>query len=195
MGFVIWCLSNIPEKILLINILSKMVKKILLRYLKLTCICVLLVVVVGVDCSVSAREFRGIKAIPTPKALPGNAKAVAETQPVDRKIVENAVNKLMAAWNKASLDKFLGDDFYNRTRLIDAIDNKVPRDASLRILTIEGIQTLTQNIQSDTSGKEWIVSTVSATVKTQLEFNDATKGFRRREGVNEYIFRIKQEKK
>ncbi|ODS30242.1 MAG: hypothetical protein SCARUB_04653 [Candidatus Scalindua rubra] len=162
---------------------------------RLTCICVLLVVAVGVDCSVSAREFRSIKSIPTPKALPEKAEAVAEMQPVDRKIVEKAVNKLMGAWNKASLEDFLGEGFFDKSRLVDAIDDKVPRDASLRILSIQGIQTLTQNVQPDASGREWVVSTVSATVKTQLEFNDATRGFQRREGVNEYIFRVRQKKK
>lgn len=158
-------------------------------------ICALLVISVCVDYSVSAREFRGIRAIPTPEAVPENAKVVEEMQPVDRKIMEGAANNLMNAWNNKSLDSFLGDKFFDRSRLVDAIDVKVPRNASLRILAIQGVQTLTQNIQADESGKEWLVSNVSVTAKTQLEFNDAEGVYQRREGVNEYIFRVKQRKK
>lgn len=160
--------------------------------LRIACMCVLLVIAAGAFHSVSAREFRGVKVIPTPGALPEDAKAVAEIQPVDRKIVEDVVNKLMYGWNRDNMRKYLSNEFFDKSRLVDAIDIKVPRNARLRILSIQGIQTMAQHIQPDASGEEWIVSIVSATVKTQLEFNDAVNGFQRREGTNEYIFRVRQ---
>jgi hypothetical protein len=142
-----------------------------------------------------AREFRTFKSIRTPKALPEGAKVGKEIQPVDRKIMEGAVKKLMRSWNTAGMENMLAEDFFDKSRLFDSIDDKVPRDAKLSILSIQGIQTLSQQIQTDTAGAEIVVSTVSATVKTQLEFNDETDGFQRREGTNEYIFRVKQRKR
>ncbi len=146
-------------------------------------------------CVVHASEFRTLKRIPTPKALLEGVKAVEEFKPVDRRLVVKAVNMLMDAWNTAGLEQWLADTYTDKTRILDAIDEKAPRDARLRILSIQGIQTMEQHIQTDASGVEWVVSNVSATVKTQLEFNDAVDGFQRLEGLNEYMFWVAQENK
>ena len=141
---------------------------------------------------VHGTEFRVIKPILTPQAgLPEGAKPVSRIEPVNRKIVEGAVKKLMEAWNGNALEKMLGKEFYDKSRLDDAMDDKVPRDAKLRVLSIQGVQTLNQYIE-DRDEKKSRVSTVSVTVRTQLEFNDPENGFQRREGTNEYVFRIKQ---
>ena len=67
----------------------------------------------------------------------------------------------------------------------------VPRDAKLRIQSVQGIQTLQQYIKpgSGTSRGE-LVSIVSATVRTQLEFNSSTAGFVSRTGTNEFLLEI-----
>ena len=163
--------------------------------LRLTYICTFLIIVTVVAYSALAREFRTFKSIRTPKALPEGAKVGKEVQPVDRKIMEGAVKKLIRSWNTAGMENMLAEDFFDKSRLFDSIDDKVPRDAKLSILSIQGIQTLSQQIQTDTAGAEIVVSTVSVTVKSQLEFNDETDGFQRREGTNEYIFRVKQMKR
>ncbi len=144
---------------------------------------------------VHAREFRTLNRIPTPKqVLPDGAKAVAKIRPVGRNIVKEAVNNIVGAWNTPKMEDTLAEDFFDKSRLVDAIEDieKVPRDTRLRILSIQGIQTLSQQIQTDASGVEWVESIVSATVTTQTEFNDADAGFQRREGNNELIIRIKQ---
>ncbi len=146
---------------------------------------------------VHTREFRSLNLIPTPgKLLPEGATAVAKIQPVDRNIVEKAVNNIVGAWNTPRMEDTLAEDFFDKSRLVDAIEDieKVPRDTRLRILSIQGIQTLSQQIQTDASDVEWVESIVSATVKTQTEFNDAAEGFQRLEGDNELIIRIKQRK-
>ncbi len=164
-------------------------------HLSITCIiCTLLIIVTVVACSVLAREFRTFKTIPTPKVMPKGAEVVEQMKPVDRRIMEKVINKLMASWNTPGMEKFLGEDFFDKSRLVDAMDDKVPRDARLRILSIQGIQTQGQYIQKDASGREWVESIVTAIVTTQLEFNDPISGFQRREGVNEYTFRIRKKK-
>lgn len=139
-----------------------------------------------------ASEFRLIRPIPTPKAPPEKAVPVEKIRPVDREVVEGAVRELIQAWNNKNIEGVVGEEFYDKSRLSDAMDEKVPRDAELRILSIQGIQTLNQYTEVDPSGARWTVSTVSATVRTQLEFNDPDSGFQRREGTNEYIFMVKE---
>ncbi len=139
-----------------------------------------------------AAEFRVIMPILTPKAIPEGAAPVKAIRPIPRKIVTAAVNKLVRAWNSNALQQALGKEFYDKSRLTDAMDTKVPRDAKMRVLSIQGIQTLNQFTQTDPEGNTILVSTVSATVRTQLEFNDSVNGFQRREGTNEYIFRVRQ---
>ena len=85
----------------------------------------------------------------------------------------------------------LGNEFYDRSQLNDAMNTKVPRDAQLSLLGIQGVRTLDQQFKDSPSGK-LLVSTVSVTASTQMTYNDPTNGYQRREGVNEYILRIKQ---
>jgi len=89
------------------------------------------------------------------------------------------------------VNSVLGDEFFDKSRLSDAMNAKVPRDARLSVLAIQDVQTLGQKTADSPSGR-LLVSTVSVTAKTQLTFNDPANGYQRREGVNEYIIRIKQ---
>ena len=145
-------------------------------------------------CGAQAGEFRAFKPISTPGAAPGGAKPVAEVAPIDPGQAREVAEKVFKAWNSGGLEKYLADDFYDKSRLLDAIDEKVPRDAQIRIMSIQGVQTLQQyqRPMGTGEGKE-IISTVSVTADTQIEFNDVIKGFRRLEGVNEYILRITEE--
>ncbi|HRA23932.1 MAG TPA: hypothetical protein PLK52_10245, partial [Usitatibacteraceae bacterium] len=75
--------------------------------------------------------------------------------------------------------------FQRRAELADAMQAKVPRDASLRVTAIQGWQVLDQ----------WrlggaLVSRVSVTVRTQVEFSDAA-GFQARDGTNEWVMTIR----
>jgi len=140
-----------------------------------------------------ASEFRAYTPILTPGALPEhNALQVAKViKPVSNKVMSNVVTGLIRAWNQNGLDKVLSNEFFDRTRLGDAMDNRVRRDAKLTVLSVQSIRTLNQHIESDKRGR-LMVSLVSVTIRTQIEFNDPANGFQRREGLNEYIFRVKQ---
>ncbi len=137
---------------------------------------------------VYAREFRIINAIPAPARLPDGATAVGKVTPIDRKLIEGTVRQLAAAWNTQDLEKFLGDDFYDKNRLSDNINTFIQRDGKLSILGIQGQQTL-QQFEQD--GK--LVSRVSVIVNTQIEFNHPTAGFQRFPGRTELVFKVKQE--
>lgn len=154
-----------------------------------------LLLVLGISASPSAgEEFRVVKPIATPKVsapLPAGAKRVKERKPVDLQKLADAIKDIMASWNTPKLASKLSDTFYDKSRLLDALNTKVPRDARLSILSIQGIQILDQYVTPGQSGApDTYVSTVSATVRTQIEFNDPVNGFQRIEGTNEYILKV-----
>lgn len=156
---------------------------------------VLLAAVLLAAAPAAARQFREINPVPTPDgagaALPEGAVAVERPRPMTREEIEPLVRKVMAAWNTSELDSHLAEGFHDRSRLSDAVDTVAPRDAKLRVLSIQGVQTLGQFVQPDPDGGgERLVTRVSVTVRTQLEFNSPAGGFQRREGLNEYVLRI-----
>ncbi|PHS22276.1 MAG: hypothetical protein COA85_11950 [Robiginitomaculum sp.] len=154
-----------------------------------------------------AQEFRKMRRIarpPVTKPVVPDAKAPAVLEklkmapqpglpPITRDVAEKAIGMLVDAWNSNTLQSVLADSFFDKSRLTDAMDTKVPRDAELSVLAIQDVQTLKQKIDDTPDGKV-LVSTVSITVRSQLTFNDPDKGYQRREGVNEYIMRIRQKK-
>lgn len=190
----------------------RMMRKMMVMKMK-SCPPVLLALLVMAQ-NVSASEFRFIRPILRPvapvtsaasgtgaasvarsggAALSGKVQATPRRQmkPISRRLAARAVNKFVAAWNENNLNSVLADNFFDKSRLNDAMNTKVPRDAELTVLAIQGIQTLSQHEADSPSGR-LLVSTVSITVRTQLTFNDPQNGYQRREGVNEYIMEIKQ---
>ncbi len=149
----------------------------------------LISLLLALSCQVQARQFRQLAPIATPaaaaRALPEGAKPVTDPRPLPRGQVERLLRGVLAKWNSAGMAQTLAPEFYDRTRLLDTVDRLAPRDATLRLLSLQGIQTLQQY---ELDGRR--VSIVSATARTQLEFNDPTLGFVRRQGVNEFILRI-----
>jgi hypothetical protein len=141
-----------------------------------------------------ARQFRGFAPIAEPEsraaAMPPAARATT-TRALPRDTVEHAVREVIASWNTAQMDEFLAAEFNDRTRLLDALDTRAPRDASLRVQSVQGIQTLQQvEVPGADGARGQIVSLVSATVRTQLEFTSAQGALVRRPGVNEFILKI-----
>lgn len=143
-----------------------------------------------------ARQFRQMLPIATPTArsadLPAGALEVVPMVPLTREQVEPALAHVIENWNSQGLDNLLGEGFYDKSRLLDTLDVAAPRDASLRLQGIQGVQTLQQYIEPDPaqSGSERLVSRVSVTARTQLEFTARDGSFTRRPGVNEFILRI-----
>lgn len=144
--------------------------------------------------NIQARQFRQVIPIATPNkaaTLPQGAVAVDKPRELDREEVKAAVNQVLSKWNTGDLAEVLSESFFDRTRLTDAVDNIVPRDATLSIQSVQGIQTLQQFIMPGDEGDS-MVSIVSATVRTQLEYNDPDSGFVRLPGVNEFVLKVTQ---
>jgi len=144
-----------------------------------------------------ARQFRALQPIATPAGdgirLPPGATAVVPVEPLAREEVEPLVRKVVDAWNGPALDGMLGRGFYDRQRLLDAVDRRVPRDARLEVQSLQGVQTLSQyRLPADETHGERVVSRVSATVRTQVEFELPGSGFQRRQGTNELILQVTQ---
>jgi len=134
-----------------------------------------------------ARGFPGIQPIATPGVIPAGATRVDVLRPVDRSLVEQAVEDVAEAWNGGGLSDLLSDDFRNRSRLFDTIAEVVPRDARLNVLAVQAVSTLEQYLLD---GQR--VSTVSAVVRSQIEFNEPETGFQRLEGTGEWYFRVEE---
>lgn len=140
-----------------------------------------------------ASDFRSFNPIPSPNIkLPEGARPVTNPVPVDTRMVEKMVGDIIGSWNTSGLDNKLAGDFYNKSRLIDALAVNAPRDAKMRLLSIQGVQTLNQYVMTDPNDNSRVtVSIVSVTARTQAEYNDPTRGLRAVEGTNEYIIRVR----
>ncbi len=143
----------------------------------------------------NARQFRNLTPIASPETqganLPEGAIPVHQTQPLSRSDVEPLVRDVIEKWNTSGMSATLSDQFYDKSRLLDVMDTGVPRDAKLRIQSIQSIQTLQQYQVPADNDRNDLVSIVSATARTQLEFNNSA-GLQRRVGVNEFILKITQ---
>jgi len=142
-----------------------------------------------------ARQFRLLTPIATPETqganLPTGAVALEQRQPITRGQIEPLLRDLVSKWNTGEMASTLSDRFYDASRLLDVMDTGVPRDAKLRIQSIQGIQTLQQYLMPADNDRQSLVSIVSATARTQLEFNSST-GLTRLPGTNEFILKVTQ---
>lgn len=133
-----------------------------------------------------AQEFRSMKRIAAKGKAPEGATAVASVKPVPRAVIEQGMREIMAAWNKGDTEKYLADNFYDKRRLDDTIGTNMPRDAKVTIQGIQGQQTLEQYQKEGE-----IISRVSVTVRTTIEYNDPITGFQSYPGTTEYILSVK----
>jgi len=132
-----------------------------------------------------AQESRRFSEIQQADVLPENAVRLNEVQPISRELIETSVQRIAEQWNTANLEEVLADEFYDAQRLEDTLLSSAPRDAKLRVLSIQGQQVLQQYMLE---GSRY--SRVSVTVRTQAEFEDPQNGFQRREGTAEWILKI-----
>lgn len=140
-----------------------------------------------------SQEFRTFNPVPTPGKMPKGAVPVTQVQPLSHEKTASAVQEVFDAWNRGDMERYLGNEFYDKTRLTDALTTKDQKDATVRVLSTQGSQTINQIQRRSDNGKTEIISTVSVRANTQIEFNDPGKGFRKLEGTNEYIMRITEE--
>lgn len=138
----------------------------------------------------AAAGFRQLDPIAAPGQAPSGMAPVALVRPLPRELVEDEIRRFLASWNTPDLARYIDQDFVGRERLLEAMDIQVPRDASLRILAIQGVQTLEQYAVKETDAAQLITSVVSATVRSQVEFDDPVLGHQRLGGMNELILAI-----
>ncbi len=153
------------------------------------------VLIISVQPYSQARQFRSLIPIETPNraaaGMPDGARPVEQVQQLDRRLVTSAVRQVVEKWNTPEMSQVLADEFYDSSRLLDNMDYLVPRNATIRLQSIQGVQTLQQYIvPGDDGGRGKVVSIVSATARTQVEFEQPGAGFVRLPGVNEYILKI-----
>lgn len=154
---------------------------------------------IGLTTLAAAGEFRRLRPIPYPATraegtlrtvgLPPGAIPVDKARPVDPKLVKKALSEIMGSWNTPELRKKLDPSFINKDRLTDVVRSRVPRDASLRLLSVQSVRTMAQYLEP---GSSVLVSRVAARATTQIELRDPRQGFRRGEGTNEYILTVRQ---
>jgi len=153
-------------------------------------ILIVILAVLALASPLQANESRTFSRIQSAEPLPAGATRLNVQQPVSRGLVERAVANIAAQWNTANLEEVLADEFYDAQRLEDTVLGIVPRDAVLRVLSIQGQQVLQQYLLQ---GNRY--SRVSVTVTTQVEFTDSSGVYQRREGVAEWILKITERAK
>lgn len=146
------------------------------------------------------QTFRSIQPIPVPDPQTRSAilegqqlrgGALAGLRPIPREQVEEAVRRIYAAYNTADFRQYLSERFYDPERLVDAINEKVPREAKLRLLSINSAQTVSQQPAKDEQGRDVLESLVLVVARAQMEFN-SLQGFQRREGESELVLRFRE---
>jgi len=143
-----------------------------------------------------AQEFRQMRPIAAPgvqeKApAPEGAKEVPRIRLLDRKAVEKAMQMLVDSWNTQGMANHLLETFYDKSRLMDVLEGKIPRDARLRLLAVRSFRILNQYLKPASDG-DLLISSVSVTARTQVEWNHPVQGFQRYPGEQVYILRITQ---
>lgn len=154
----------------------------------------LALVFAGAALSGHATEFRSRRAIATPPAA-GVARPAPQGnfKPVDPRIVRAAVEKIYATYtyNNGKLQDFFDSTFNDRSRVMDNIATQIPRDAKLRVLGLESIQTLEQTEgRIPTRVDRFRESRVAVVVRGQIEFHEPQLGFVRRVGTSEFILKV-----
>lgn len=138
----------------------------------------------------ASRSFRSLAPLGKPMSLGVGQKRPPNIRPVSTERVRQAVDAMAQAWNGDGLADFLDNGFPSRDRLMDTLRTVVPRDARLRVTAVSSISTLEQIIETLPGKAPRRISTVSALVDTQIEFNDPSNGFQSLRGRNEFLLRF-----
>ncbi len=139
---------------------------------------------------VSAAQFRSYKPIATPEPTPAGTTAATSIKPIRRAVVMQALQRLFDSWGNEKLTAYLSENFYDKSRLLDVIALDIPRDAKLRVLSVQNVQSLAQFIKPSGAAVDLTQTRVAVIARVQLEWNDATAGFQRLEGTSEYVLDI-----
>lgn len=148
----------------------------------------------GWQAALDAREMRAFKSIPTAETrkmdLPENARRTEAPEPVDRDIVKEGLHRMNQAWNSPGFSSMVSDQFYDKSRLGDAMSQTAQYSTTLSLEGMENVQILDQYVVDHPDGTKSRVSKVSAVARTRNEFEDASAGKVSSPGTNEIIFEI-----
>lgn len=131
----------------------------------------------------AAHSFRMPSAIVKPGELPDGAELIFPPRAFEPGFVEQKVREVLGAWNTPSFRALLADDFYEKDRLLDTISDRVPRDARVQILGVQGSRIVRQYLQKSSDGGRHIVSDVEVRVMSEVVLNDPTLGYVRLPGT------------
>lgn len=143
----------------------------------------LLALALGAALPTPAQEGRAFNPIARPAARPAppaGATRISPPRPIARERIEQAVAQIASAWNERRVGRVLAPGFQRAQELADAMQTKVPRDAVLRVMAIQGWQVHDQYLQAGS-----LVSKVTITLRTQVEFGDPA-GYQVRDGINDF---------
>lgn len=112
----------------------------------------------------------------------GEAGAGVALPPHDRALVEEWLESLAQAWNTPRLAPLLAPAFPERRRLLGALEDRVPPDARLRVLSVGPVRVLSQSRETDR-----IVRTLRITVRWAVVGTDADGSPTRRETQQELV--------
>ncbi len=138
----------------------------------------------------AVRSFNALS-VGTPIAGAKAFAGVRKLGDVDVARVRDAVRRIAEAWNNGDMDRLLLPGFPNRQRLLDTLDQSVPRDARLAVLSVDAISTLGEQEQDQADHGKLTIRTVSAIVSSQIEFDDPVTGHQRLEGRYEWILQFR----
>lgn len=148
-----------------------------------------LVFALAIATGVFASEFRRFDPITVEPRAGETTGTEVERLPVPRELIEDGVARIVDAWNGPDFAFYISERAYDRYRLLDAVDGFAPRDAKLRVLSLEDVQTLRQFEQDGSDGPE-LISEVAVDLVTQVEFDDPVNGFQRRTGTIELVLEV-----
>jgi hypothetical protein len=138
------------------------------------------------------QEKRTINPIATPAKLKVGGEAVKTPVPLAKETVQANVEKVFKTWNNGDMSNTLSDGFYNKSRFGDAMQTNVPTSSQLKIESMGSVQTMEQRIVNDPDGGRSRVTLGAVTVRSQVEFNDPSRGFVRVPGTNEIVFEMRE---
>lgn len=102
----------------------------------------------------------------------------------DREQLEDWLRELAASWNSARLSDYLDPDLPDRQRLLGAIEDQVPPDAELRILSVGPVRVLDEE-----RAPGMITRVVRASVRLQVQGTADDSGLERRESRQDLVIR------
>jgi hypothetical protein len=129
-----------------------------------------------------AHELRGIEPIERKSVTRMlDAEFLAAPRAVSQRRIDYAMRQVVRTWNREYGGADLAFGFPQRDRLLDALQSRVPPDASLRLVAIDGWRVMVEEVVGNS-----LKTSVAVTARTRIEFTDASGRRQFREGVNEY---------